>query len=99
MPLFLAALFGGLVDLVGTLVGRVLVSLALGYVAFSGVDASISAAKAALVGNIHGMSGQSVAVLSMLHVGTLISAAFSGLLTRLSIQGLQSGVLKKMVQK
>ena len=92
-------MLGGLVDLVGTLVGRVLVSLALGYVAFSGVDASITAAKIALLGNIHAMGGQSVQVLSILHVGTLISAAFSGLLTRLSIQGMQSGVIKKLVQK
>lgn len=42
MPMFISALWGGLIQLAGSLVGRVLLSLGLGFVEFQGVSALVS---------------------------------------------------------
>ncbi|WP_439462631.1 DUF2523 family protein [Roseateles sp. NT4] len=41
MPLFLGALIGALISAAGTLVGRVLLSLGIGYASYSGIDAGL----------------------------------------------------------
>ena len=42
MPIFIAALLGGLIQAAGTLVGRVLLSLGFGYVSYTALDSSLS---------------------------------------------------------
>ncbi|MGM9480323.1 DUF2523 family protein [Roseateles sp. NT4] len=41
VPLFLGALIGALISAAGTLVGRVLLSLGIGYASYSGIDAGL----------------------------------------------------------
>jgi len=99
MPLFLAALIGALVDACGTLVGRVLVSLGIGYVAFSGVDVSIEWARDYAVQSFSGLPPQALAVAGALQIGTAISILSSALTTRMVLQGLTGGTIRRMVQR
>jgi hypothetical protein len=100
MPIFIAALIGGLVQAAGSLVGRVLLSLGLGYVVFSGVDVSITFARDFVVSKISASHAQTVAVASACKVGVCLSIIFSALTMRLVFGGMQSGgVLRKMVHK
>lgn len=99
MPVFIAALLGGLVSAAGTLVGRVLVSLGLGYVTFQGVDASITWARDFAVGKFAALSGNALAVVSTLQIGTVISILTSALLARMVLQGLTGGAIKRLVQR
>lgn len=99
MPLFIAALIGGLVQAAGTLVGRVLISLGIGYVAFSGIDTSLAWVKDSIVASVSGAGAQALAAASALKLGKCISILISALVARLTINGLTGGVLKKMVHK
>jgi hypothetical protein len=99
MPLFLAALIGALVSAAGSLVGRVLISLGIGYVAYHGVDTSIAWAKASALAGIQGLPAQAVAAASAMKVGKCISILMSALVARMTISGLTSGTLKRMVVK
>lgn len=99
MPVFIAALLGALVQAAGTLVGKVLISLGIGYVAFTGVDASVEWARAFTMARISGLGGQTVAVASALKIGTCISILSSAILARLVLNGLTGGTIKRMVQK
>ena len=99
MPIFLAALIGALVDVAGTLVGRVLVSLGIGYATYSGVDTSVGWAKSQVLGAIGGLPGAAIQIAGMLHLGSVISIMCSALLVRLTMQGLTGGTLKKMIHK
>jgi len=96
MPLWVAALLGGLLQAAGTLVGRVLVSLGFGYVAFSGVDVGITAARDALLSNISGLPAMAVSVASTMKLGTAISILTSALAARMLLQGLTSGTLRRL---
>lgn len=99
MPIFIAALIGGLVSALGTVVGRVLISLGLGYAVFTGVDVSITYARDFLLSRIASAGGNVVAVASTLKIGVIISMLTSALITRLALNGLTGGTMRKMVVK
>lgn len=102
MPIFLASILGALSGAAGSLVGRVLVSLGLGYVTFSGINTLLDFAKNQLVGALTGLPADAVGLLTTMRVGVCISMVFSALLMRLALNGLTSvasGSVTRMVQK
>lgn len=99
MPLFIAALLGALVQGAGTLVGRVLISLGIGYVAYSGLDTLIEASKSAFFSNVAGQGSVVVQLAGVLQVGTCVNIIASAYLARLVVAGLTNGKLTSMVTK
>lgn len=100
MPVFIAALLGALVSAAGTIVGRVLISLGLGYVVFEGLEASVDWAKAYVIAKISAEGAQTLAAAGALKVGVCINIIFSAITMRLILGGMQSGgVLRKLVHK
>lgn len=99
MPLWVAALVGGLVQVAGTLVGRVLLSLGIGYVTFTGVDTSLSWASSQFVTAMSGLPAATVQLAGLLKVGTCVSMLLSAVAARLLLGGLTSGALTKFALK
>ncbi|RYE81474.1 MAG: DUF2523 domain-containing protein [Oxalobacteraceae bacterium] len=99
MPIFIGALIGALVQALGTFVGKVLISLGLGYAVFTGVDTSITFARDFVLNRLASQGGIVVSVASTLKLGVVISMLTSALVTRLTINGLTGGTLRRMVQK
>lgn len=98
MPFWLAAVLGGLVQITGSLVGRVMLSLGLGLAVFTGVDASITFARDQLVASIGGLPANAIAVASAMKLGVCVSILTSALAMRVLIEGMSGGTLKKWVQ-
>lgn len=98
MPFFVASLLGGLIQIAGTLVGRVMLSLGFSYVAFTGVDTSIEWARDFLVTKIGALPANAVAVASSMKLGVCISILTSALAARMLMQGLTSGTVRKWIQ-
>lgn len=96
MGLLAAAIWGALLQLLGTLVGRVLVSLGIGYTIFSGVDVSIEFARDFVISKITSSSAQTVRAAGSMQIGTAISILTSALVTRLTLNGMTGGVVKRM---
>lgn len=99
MPVFIAALLGGLVQAAGTLVGRVLLSLGIGFATFQGIDTTMAWGKSMFLSNLAGLPAVGVQLAGYMKVGVCVSMLMSALVVRLTIQGLSGGTLKKMVQK
>jgi hypothetical protein len=99
MPMFIAALLGALIEAAGTLVGKVLLSLGIGYAVFTGVDLSIAWARDFAVSSIQALPPVAVGIASTLQIGTFIAMVSSALVVRMTMAGLQSGTVKRMVQK
>ena len=99
MPVFIAALIGGLVQAAGTLVGRVLMSLGFGYVIFSGLDTSITWAVNAATANVSGLPAAAKAVAEALRIPQIISVIGTALTLRLAFNGMTGGAVRKLVQK
>lgn len=99
MPVFIASLIGGLIQAAGTLVGRVLISLGIGYVSFTGVDASLAWLRQMIAAQWSGLPAQTMAVASALQLGSGVSVVLSAIAARLVLEGMTSGVVKRMVLK
>jgi branched-subunit amino acid ABC-type transport system permease component len=99
MPIFIAALLGGLISAAGTLVGKVLISIGFGYVAYTGLSTSLDWIKDQIAGSMAGLPAQSMAVLSALNAGEGISILISAFGVRLLLDGLTNGSIKRLVLK
>jgi Protein of unknown function (DUF2523) len=93
------ALLGWLIEICGTLVGQVLLSLGISYLSYEGLDSVITAAKDSFFTSIAGLSPTTVGMLGVLKVDVAVNMLCSALVARLTIAGMTSGKLKKMVLK
>jgi len=102
MQVFLAALFGGFLQVAGSLVGRVLLSLGISYAVFTGVDAALTAVKQdafTALASATGFAPQMAAFIGVLQIGTCMNIIFSAWAARLVLAGMTSGTIKRMVIK
>ena len=73
MPLFLAALLGGLVQLAASLVGRVLIALAVGYVSYEGIDSGLTSVTSSIWSHFTSLDSNTLIVMGLLRVDDNIS--------------------------
>lgn len=99
MPVFIAALLGGLIQAAGTLVGKVLISLGIGYVVYTGLDAGLSWVTAQIASSAGQLGSQTLAVASGARVGIALNIVLSAISARLFLNGVTSGTLRKFVVK
>ena len=99
MPVFIAALLGGLVSAAGSLVGRILISLGVSYVSYKGLDVLFTGIQTAIQSNLSGLPAGAIGLMGILKVGTSINIIFSAIVVRLTLGGLTGGAVKKIVLK
>ena len=99
MPAFLAMLLGGLVNICGSIAGRVLISLGISVVTYSGMTVTLNWLKSSAVTAVAGLPPDVVGMLSVLKVGTCVSIIFSAVMARLAINGLTGDTFKRWVLK
>lgn len=97
MPAFIAALMGALINIAGTLVGRVLIALGMSVVTFTGVSSTLDWAKGNAVSAMSSLPVEVVGMLSTMGVGEFLSIILSAITARLLLQGLTDGSIKKWV--
>jgi Protein of unknown function (DUF2523) len=99
MPLFIAALVGALIQVAGTLVGRVLLSLGIGYAVYTGLDAGLSWLTSQVASSYNALPPQALQVMSTLRVGSAANILVSAISARLFLSGMTGGTIRKMVVK
>lgn len=99
MPALVAVIMGALLQIVGSLVGRVLVALGLSVVTYTGMSVTLNWLKSQAVTAALGLPADVIGMLSVMKVGTSISIIFSAMLARLVVTGLSGDAVKKWVLK
>lgn len=100
MPLFIAALLGGLIEVAASLAGRVLIALSVGYVTYTGLSAGLSAVESLVWSNLSAASAQTLQVMGLMQIDTDLNIIFSAYAARLLLNGLSSGgAITKMIVK
>lgn len=98
MPIFASMIWGALVSILSTLVGRVLVALAISYVTYQGVDILIQSVKTAAFANL-GSMGVLSGVVGLMKLGESINVIISAVVAKYTLAGITSGSVTKMVFK
>jgi hypothetical protein len=104
LPVLATTALGGLGTLlvyaVGTGVGqgiaKAAVGLGVGFVAFQGADTLVTQNKAQVMQLINLLPPVAVQLIGVLKIGTCLNIMFSAMLMKLSIFGLNEGVIKRM---
>lgn len=97
MPVFIAAIGGMLINIVGTLAGRVLVGLGVSVVTYTGLASSLAWMKAQALASFSGLPADAVSLMSFLNVGTCISIVTSAIAARALINGVSGDTFKRWV--
>src|SRR5437868_4851033 len=100
MALVICAVVGGVFNIPGAVGGKVLLSLGIGYLTFTGVDASITWAKVQFLSGLTGIPAAAVGLAGLMKVGVCVSMLLSAVTARVTLAGMQAGgSMKKMVVK
>ena len=92
-------LIGALLNVLGSMVGRVLTALGIGVLSYSGINTTIDWLKAGFVDSAMSLPSGVVGIMSMLKVGSCVNMVFSAMLVRMVLLGMQSGTVKSWVKK
>lgn len=98
MPL-ITALIGGLISVLGTMVGRVLLALGLSYVTYTGLNVSINFLLQQITSNMNSMPTDVVAFLGWLWVDRAVSMIFSAYAVAMAFRMSGSTTFTKLVRK
>lgn len=99
MPVFIAAIGGMLINLVGTLAGRVLIALGISVVTYTGVSTSLDWMKAGAISALGCLPAEMLALIAFMKVGVCISIITSAIAARAVISGISGDSFKKWVMK
>lgn len=99
MPVFVMAIGGMLINLVGTLVGRVLVALGISVITYTGIAITLDALKAQAISAFSSLPPEVFGLLGILRVGQCISIVTSAIAAKLVLDGLTGDTVKKWVNK
>ena len=99
MPVFVAAIGGMLINLVGTLVGRVLIALGISVVTYTGITVTLDFLKSQAISAFGGLPVEVFAILGILKVGQCISIVTSAIAAKLLLDGLTGDTFKRWVGK
>lgn len=99
MPVFVAAIGGMLLNIVGSMVGRIFVALGMVVMTYKGLDSSVTWLEGQAVSALSGLPGEALSLVSYMRVGEAISIVGSAITTRLILDGVQSDTFKKWVLK
>lgn len=101
MPALVAVLWGAFYSMIGSLVGRVLGSLGMGYVAYSGINFMLDKIKALVIAQFTGTGQVILGVLYTAKLDVCISIIFSAVLIRFTLAGMSAanGTMKQIKVK
>lgn len=99
MPIFVAAIGGMLLNIVASVVGRVLLSLGIAVFTYTGFSSSLDFLKSQAISSFSGLPAQSLSLLAYMRAGECISIISSAMVVRALIDGIQGDSFRKFVLK
>ena len=92
-----SALLGGLINIAGTLAGKVLIGLGISVITYTGFSSSLDWLKGQAVASFSGLPVEIIGMLALMKVGTCISIVSSAIAVHAGLEGLLSDTVKKWV--
>ena len=100
MPWIISVLLGGLIQIVGSLVGRVIVALGFGFVEYVGVSALIDQIKLDAQGYINSVGASSLAAWAgFLRIDVHLSIIISAVGVKVLLSALTGDKVRRLVQR
>lgn len=98
LAVFLPALLGGLATILGSLIGRAILALGIGFVTYTGTSLALGTMKQSVISGFGGMPADMVNLMGYLWIDKALSVMFSAVTAAVAIRGI-GGAVKKMIYK
>lgn len=98
MPLLIPALLGALATAMGSLLGRALIALGIGFVTYTGISFAINTMKQSVITGVQGLPSDALALVGYLWIDRGITIIFSAVAASIAMRGI-GGAVKKAVFK
>jgi hypothetical protein len=100
MPAFLIpAIAGALLSVAASLVGRIIVALGMGLVAYSGINTALSYFQTTFTNAMGGAGATLAGMCGVLQLDTCLAIFTAAALAKLAIAGASSGTIKRLAIK
>lgn len=99
MPTLWAALLGGLINIAGTIAGKVLIALGISVITYTGLSTTTTWLLQQAVTSFQGLPAQVLGMLALMKVGSCMSMVASAIAVRMTLQGLTGDSVKSWVKK
>ena len=100
MPWIISVFLGGLIEIAGSLLGRVLLGLGLGFVEYQGINLLIDSAMSSAKSNISGISGSAIGEWAgFFLIDQHISIIISAIGVKVVLHGLGGASVKRLANK
>jgi len=97
MPVIAGIIWGGLLNILGTLVGRVLLAIGLGVVSYVGFGSALDQITSVGRSSLTGLPPEFKQIMGLLRIGEAFSMYSSTVLIKMVYQhGLSNGTIKRM---
>lgn len=97
MPLVLASLLGGLIQIAATVAGRVVLALGFSLVIYTGMSTTLDWLKGQAMVAITGLPADAVTIAGQLQIDTCVTILFSAYAARLLLKGMTNGSIARWV--
>lgn len=98
LAFFVPALLGGLATVMGSLIGRAILALGIGFVTYAGISVALNTMKQNVITGVSGLTGDALGLVGYLWLDKGITIIFSAVAASLAMRGI-GGSVKKMVFK
>lgn len=100
MPLFISAILGGLIEIAGSLVGRVLIALGFGFVEYTGISVLVDSVKQQALSLVANVGASSLAEWAgFFRIDVHISVILSAIGVKVALNALGGDKIRRLVQK
>ncbi|MGZ8339557.1 MAG: DUF2523 family protein [Telluria sp.] len=96
--LFLPALVGALAAAIGSFVGRAILALGVGVVAYTGITLAVGVVKTNVITSVNALPSQALNLIGFLWFDKALTLVFSAVVASLAMKAI-GGTVKKMVIK
>lgn len=97
-PLVIPALVGGLATAMGSMVGRVILALGVGFVSYTGIEVLVDGLQENIITSVKGLPAQMVGMIGYMWIDKAVTVIFSAVSISISFK-LTDGALKQIVYK
>ncbi|NMM27832.1 MAG: DUF2523 domain-containing protein [Glaciimonas sp.] len=98
LAVFVPALIGALAGVMGSLIGRAILALGIGFVTYKGITVAINGMKASVMSAVGGIPGDALSLVGYLGLDRGLTIMFSAVAASLAMRAI-GGSVKRMIFK
>lgn len=99
MPVWVAAIVGGFLEVCSSLVGRVLVALGIGLVTYTGLNTGLNIFKEKMIASVNSAGTTAAGIIGVLQLDAALSVLLAAVALKMTLAGANSDVMKRWMVK